>query len=159
MGRVPPDFCRRRSGDDLSRYWSIYHFRVNDAPAFDWFLGQHARELPGTMIEWLEAQAAAWLSIWEVIAVEPGASVSLRDLLSCEERTVHDRSASRRSSFVIACLRALSISRAIHFSVAPIRDRCCPGSLQGSSNWRGAGCGESGRFPNIGFATRGSVAI
>lgn len=43
----------------------------------------------------LEAHRLSWFSIWEVLAVAPEAGLTLRDLLSGEERVVHDVSASR----------------------------------------------------------------
>ena len=43
---------------------------------------------------WLKAQQAAWLSVWEVEAVEPGRTLTLRDLLSGERRTVLERKGS-----------------------------------------------------------------
>ena len=44
---------------------------------------------------WLDAQRAAWLSVWEVEAVEPGRSLTLHDLLSDERRTVQEMQGSR----------------------------------------------------------------
>ncbi|MBK8232368.1 MAG: hypothetical protein IPK72_17730 [Candidatus Eisenbacteria bacterium] len=43
----------------------------------------------------LGAQHGAWLSTWEVLEVEPGTSILLRDLLTGEERKVLERTASR----------------------------------------------------------------
>lgn len=43
----------------------------------------------------MNAQRAAWLSVWEVLAVDPGRTVTLRDLLSDEQRTVQERRGSR----------------------------------------------------------------
>jgi hypothetical protein len=45
--------------------------------------------------QWIEAQQRAWLSIWEVSAVEPGRSLVLEDLLTGETRTVNETGASQ----------------------------------------------------------------
>lgn len=44
---------------------------------------------------WFAAQAASWLSIWEVTAVERRSSITLRDIISGETRTVHEILASQ----------------------------------------------------------------
>jgi hypothetical protein len=43
----------------------------------------------------LDAYAASWLSVWEAANVEPGVGVTLVDLLTREERFVHDVSSSQ----------------------------------------------------------------
>ena len=43
----------------------------------------------------MKAQRTAWLSVWEIEAVEPGKTLALRDLLSDERRTVHETQASQ----------------------------------------------------------------
>src|SRR5205814_7125656 len=51
---------------------------------------ERGAELDHAERTWLLAQQSAWLSIWEVLEVEPGKSVTLRDRLSGETRRVHE---------------------------------------------------------------------
>ena len=44
--------------------------------------------------EWIAAQQAAWFSVWEVLHVEPGQELRLRDLITGEERSVVERKGS-----------------------------------------------------------------
>ena len=75
--------------------WSVYHYRVQGRSVAEWYLDEHGRKLSSPERGWLGAQQAAWLSVWEVIGVEPGKSIKLRDLLSHEERCVREVSGSR----------------------------------------------------------------
>jgi hypothetical protein len=75
--------------------WSLYHYRVQEQTVLEWYLAEHGRRLSRSERGWLAAQQAAWLSIWEVVGVEPGETVTLRDLLSLEERCVREASASQ----------------------------------------------------------------
>lgn len=75
--------------------WSVYHFEVNGRPVVDWFLVEEKQRMTPHERAWLEAQQRAWLTVWEVMAVEPGKSVTVRDLLSGEERLVHEQLASK----------------------------------------------------------------
>lgn len=44
---------------------------------------------------WLDAQAQSWMGIWQIRAVDPGRSLTVRDRLTGEVRTVFERAASR----------------------------------------------------------------
>jgi hypothetical protein len=68
----------------------VYGFEVEGRPVVDWFLEDRGARLGADERAWLLAQERAWLSIWEVVEVEPGKSVTVRDLLSGEERRVHE---------------------------------------------------------------------
>lgn len=71
--------------------WTLYHFPIEGKPVFEWFLEEEAGRLSGDSRAWLEAQRASWLSIWEVTGVDPGRGrLSLKDLLSGQERTVEE---------------------------------------------------------------------
>jgi hypothetical protein len=59
-----------------------------------WFLESHSGLLSKADIAWLNAQRAAWLSVWEVLDVEPGRSLTLRDLLTNETRVVWETQTS-----------------------------------------------------------------
>jgi len=43
---------------------------------------------PDTPHDWLAAQRRAWMSVWEITHVEPGRSVTVKDLLTDERRQV-----------------------------------------------------------------------
>lgn len=109
--RLLGDFADRRFGrawqcfeddfDDaehvaqLAVPWGLYHFRVEGATVCEHLLREHGRSLVPAERAWLEAQQAAWLSVWEVAAVAPGESITLLDLLSGETRIVTEQTASR----------------------------------------------------------------
>ncbi|MCY4635806.1 MAG: hypothetical protein OXG04_15095 [Acidobacteria bacterium] len=59
------------------------------------YLDRHGRRCTPDERAWMNAQQAAWLSVWEVLAVDPGRTVTLRDLLSDEQRTVQEKRGSR----------------------------------------------------------------
>ena len=104
------DFALERFGDEwlgfvrdfedplgtvqLASPWSVFHYRVDRATVLEAYLRSPPRDLSPVERGWLEAQRAAWLSVWEVVAVESGASLTLHDLLSGEERFVHESGAS-----------------------------------------------------------------
>ncbi len=75
--------------------WSVYGFTVRGATVLDWYLEKHGQSLTRADRDWLCAQQAAWLAVWEVTAVEPGTSLRLRDLLTDETRLVREISGSR----------------------------------------------------------------
>src|SRR6266849_11066126 len=64
-------------------------------PVAEWFLREGGQTLSGRERAWIERQLEAWLSIWEITAVEPGRTVSLVDRLTGERRDVWEVSASR----------------------------------------------------------------
>jgi hypothetical protein len=93
--RFTQDFVDPAQTLQLAVPWSLYHYRVQDQTVLEWYLAEHGRGLSRSERGWLAAQRAAWLSVWEVIAVERGETVTLRDLLSHEERCVREVSASQ----------------------------------------------------------------
>jgi len=62
--------------------------------------------------QWLDANLdAAWTSYWTVVDVEPGRSLTLRDLFSEEVRTVVEASASRMvAPGSLVCARVVTVS-------------------------------------------------
>lgn len=58
-----------------------------------WY-AEHLTRLSDDEREWFMAQQRAWLSVWEVTAVEPG-RIEIRDLLTSETRSVREDAASR----------------------------------------------------------------
>lgn len=93
--RATVDFADAGAARSLFLPWSVYHFTVRSRPVVDWFLEARGERLSSAERTWLDAQRSAWLTVWEVLAVEPGRSITLRDLLSGIEHTVHEVSGSR----------------------------------------------------------------
>jgi len=89
------DFVDAEESAQLSLAWSVFHHRVEGAPVVDRYLEEKGRRLSTEERTWLAAQKAAWLSVWEVLSVEPGKAVVLRDLITGEERRVAEVGGSR----------------------------------------------------------------
>ncbi len=87
-------FVDPRESSELACPWSVYGFEVNGKTVVDAYLKAHGRRCSRKERRWLDAQRAAWLSVWEVEAVDPGRTLTLRDLLSDERRTVLETRAS-----------------------------------------------------------------
>lgn len=76
--------------------WSAGHYRGPDGrTALDLYLEERGGGLDATGRALVEAERAAWFSLHEVISVEPGTSIVLRDLLAGGERSVQEKAASR----------------------------------------------------------------
>lgn len=88
--RAARDFHDPAQMMELFVPWSVYVFEIEGRPVVDWFLEDRGARLGADERAWLIAQQRTWLSIWEVVEVEPGKSVTVRDLLSGEERRVHE---------------------------------------------------------------------
>jgi hypothetical protein len=118
--RAAADFDDPGMCINLFGCWAIYHLNVEGKSVADWFLGDRENQLSNTERTWLEAQQAAWLSIWEALEVEPGRSITLRDLLTGEERTVWEVTASKTIAHRDAVLarivdhQGLSVLAGIH---------------------------------------------
>ncbi len=89
------DFRSLRAAVPLAAPWSVYNFEVDGRTAVEVYLERHGRRCTADERAWLNAQRAAWLSVWEVVAVDPGKTVTLRDLLSDVQRTVQEKRGSR----------------------------------------------------------------
>lgn len=100
--RAAEDFEDAEAALQLFFPWSVYGFPLPEDAApgaggqtvVERFLAERGRSLTPEVRAWLRAQQRSWLTIWEVLAVEPG-RVTVRDLLSGEERVVHEVSGSR----------------------------------------------------------------
>lgn len=75
--------------------WLFYDFLIDGRTIAEHFLAQQGASLSIEERAWLHAQGQAWLSVWEVVDVEPGQKIALKDLLSGEERAVKDATASQ----------------------------------------------------------------
>ena len=88
------DFSDAVAAAPLAWPWSVYGFEVDGRSVADAYRAAHGRRRPPEERRWLDAQRAAWLSVWEVEAVDPGKTLTLHDLLSDERRTVREKQAS-----------------------------------------------------------------
>ena len=79
----------------LARPWSVYCFEVGGKTVVDAYLDARGSRCSNEERRWLDAQRAAWLSVWEVEAVDPGKTLTLHDLLSGERRTVRETRGSK----------------------------------------------------------------
>jgi len=86
------DFADPGEAAQLSVPWSLYSFTVEGKTVAEWFREEMGTRLSQDDRAILDDEGRAWLSIWEVVEVEPGVSVRVRDLLSGEERRVTERS-------------------------------------------------------------------
>ena len=89
------DFADPDEAIQLARSWSVYCFEVNGKTVVDAYLDTRGRRCSREERSWLDAQRAAWLSVWEVEAIDPGKTVTLHDLLSGERRTVQETRGSK----------------------------------------------------------------
>ena len=79
----------------LASPWSVYCASVEGRPIVAWYLDERSRYLSAEERGWLEAQQRSWLTIWEVNDVDPGRGLRVRDLLTGEDRQVHEVKGSR----------------------------------------------------------------
>jgi hypothetical protein len=102
-GRFGPDwmlpaaraFRGRAMPEALMGPWAFHHHPFGGKPVAQWILEDDDVHLSEGERSWLIAQRSAWLSVWEVLDVEPGRSVTLGDLLTGETRLVRETEASR----------------------------------------------------------------
>ncbi len=89
------DFADFETAPELFFPWLAYHVLCEQKTVVQWFVAEHGDHLSNTERMWLQAQQAAWLSVWEVIEVEPGTCLVLKDLLTGEVRSAEEVAASR----------------------------------------------------------------
>ncbi|MGH7713240.1 MAG: hypothetical protein ACREOG_18265 [Gemmatimonadaceae bacterium] len=77
--------------------WALYHFpsTADGTSIAQLFQAEHGERLPSDLREVLDAQLAAWLSVWDVREVQLEVGMALTDLLTGEERFVYEVSGSR----------------------------------------------------------------
>jgi hypothetical protein len=100
MDAVTRDFEDMAAASQLSLHWSLFHFRVRGKTVAEWYREEHGARIREPERAWLDAQQASWLSVWEVEAVEPGVSLSLRDLLTGETRRVREVKGSHAAALL-----------------------------------------------------------
>lgn len=76
--------------------WASAHLLGPDGrTALDLYVAERGDALDEAGRRLVEAQREAWFSLHEVVALDPGATLRLRDLLAGDERTVEEKSGSR----------------------------------------------------------------
>jgi len=76
--------------------WALFHFPAdNDRSVARLYADEHGRKLAPDLRALLDAQLQSWIGIWEVQRVEQGVGMAVKDLLTGEERFVHEISGSR----------------------------------------------------------------
>jgi hypothetical protein len=108
----------------LAAPWTIYGRHVEGRSIAEWYAAERSRELAPAERTWIERQCAAWLSIWEVIDVEPDVGLTLRDLLTGEERRVREQLGSRNLS-----PRTAILARVVEHADAAVIDGVHPRGL------------------------------
>ena len=89
------DFEDPDAAAPLAEPWSVYGFEVDGRTVADAYRAARGRGCSPEEHRWMDAQRAAWLSVWEIEAVDPGKTLTLRDLLSDERRIVRETQASQ----------------------------------------------------------------
>jgi hypothetical protein len=97
--RFGPDWLAIDPDEDIDAVelilpWATWTATVGTTRVADAFFEENERRLSAEERDWFAAQRDAWLSIWEVMQVEPGI-VHVRDLLTGQKRVVHEERASR----------------------------------------------------------------
>ena len=116
-------------GDDelqLAMPWAFHAFPWG--PAAESLAGTFRREqgrrLLPEMRALLDAQLEAWCSLWAVERVERGVGITIRDLLSHEERFVHERLGSQDIYPGLIILARVVDSGGRRYSQTPMAIRC-----------------------------------
>ncbi len=99
LRRAEEDFDDPDRATPLLTAWALYHVQVEGEPVATWFLVEDEPPPAESERAWVEAQQASWLSVWQVEAVEPDHLIRFRDLLTGEEREVHESS----GSYAVSC--------------------------------------------------------
>jgi hypothetical protein len=92
--RAAETFRDPTSPDPLLGPWALWNHLFDGKSIAQWFFEDRGDQLSEIERTWLNAQRAAWLSVWEVLEVEPGRSIAVRDLFTGETRVVRETSAS-----------------------------------------------------------------
>ncbi len=86
----PGDVAARGAASSASVTLYLYDYLVRGRPILAWYLGERGASLKPSERAWVVAQQRAWSSIWEITKVRPKIGVAVRDMLTGEERFVHD---------------------------------------------------------------------
>lgn len=94
LTKAKGDFHRPDHAAELFPQWSIYHYTIGKQTVADRAASSRALRLSAEETTWFAAQRKAWLSLWEILEVDPGKSLFLKDLLTYETRHVAEKAAS-----------------------------------------------------------------
>jgi SEC-C motif len=94
LGEREEDFHNDEAVLQLFLPWAAWTCAVDGKRVAQHFLDANKRQLSEEDRAWFDAQARAWLSVWEVTRVEPG-TVGVRDLLTGQKRSVLEIEGSR----------------------------------------------------------------
>lgn len=75
--------------------YSAHHVPIEGRSAAEWFRDAFEPELSADERACLDAEAASWLSLWQVVEARPGDGLTMRDRLTGQVRHVIERTASR----------------------------------------------------------------
>ena len=75
--------------------YAAHHLAIGGHTAAQWYRAEREAELSPDERACLDAEAQAWISIWQVVEARPGEGLRLRDRLSDETRDTIERTASR----------------------------------------------------------------
>lgn len=95
LDAYPIEIEERKEHLSLFFAWASCERKLEGRSVASWYLEERGKTLPVHERDWLNAQSRSWLSVWEVLDVDPGKSIRLKDLLVGEERTVSEVSASQ----------------------------------------------------------------
>jgi hypothetical protein len=105
--------------------WLMYIAELDGRTVTDWYIEERGWSLSSAALTWLAAQQKSWLSVWEVTDIDPGRALVLRDLLTGEQRTVHEvsasKSAERHWAVLARVVDASGVSLMCGMHVVPLR--------------------------------------
>ncbi len=82
----------------LRSSWTVHHCHIDGKTIAQRFVEVLGQTMTDLQRKWIEAQSAAWLSVWEVTAVEAGKELRMRDLLTGEVRRVQEKLISENAA-------------------------------------------------------------
>ncbi|MFY0527414.1 SEC-C metal-binding domain-containing protein [Archangium gephyra] len=91
-----PGFLPEYPQTQLFMPWAVHHWEVEGRPVREWFLEEKGAALPEAERAWLLSQRPVVLTVWEVLEVQEGVGLRVKDLLGGEEHFVHEVRGSRQ---------------------------------------------------------------
>ena len=82
------------ASEQLAIPWLVFHTSLGGRPVVESYLARRGHSLSAPARACVDVHRAAWLGVWEVLAVEPGL-ITARDLLSGVVRMIREVSGSR----------------------------------------------------------------
>jgi hypothetical protein len=94
VGDELPFLAEDAAGMKLLLRVLVFHYPLRGSTLVEWYGSEH-EGLSRRDRDWIAAQRASWISIWEVRETVPGKSMILADLLTGEQRLVQEAAGSR----------------------------------------------------------------